>query len=227
VNPSYRGAAFFDVDKTILPGVSAEMLFAKGLLNGALPGRFAWFSFLIEAIRLLPRGLTIARKANKAYLAGADPEDVRVWGRKLFDQQVEPRLGGSGEEWIARERRRGRAIVLLSGMPDLLLEPFAARFRPDLAIGTPLEVGANGRLTGRHAGPHPYGVAKLVIAKGLAEENGWDPKDCSAYGDHASDAYVLGWAGEAFAVDPDDGLRREAERHGWTILATSNDPAIS
>ncbi len=109
-------------------------------------------------------------------------------------------------------------------MPDLLLEPFAGRFGAEIAIGTPLEVGANGRLTGRRAGPHPYGAAKLVIARGMAEEHGWEARACSAYGDHATDAYLLAWAGEAFAVDPDSGLRREAERRGWTILENARAP---
>lgn len=213
-----RGGAFFDVDKTLLPGVSAEMLFVRGLLKGTVPGRFAWIPFLIEGVRLLPGGFTVARKANKAYLAGSCPDDVRVWARKLFDQQIAPRLGDRADLWIARERARGRSIILLSGMPELLLEPFVDRFRPDLAIGTPLAVDGRGRLTGQRSGPHPYGVAKLVIARGIADEHGWLPADCSAYGDHWSDAHILGWAGEAYAVDPDEGLRREALLRGWTIL---------
>jgi HAD superfamily hydrolase (TIGR01490 family) len=212
------GAAFFDVDKTLLPGVSAEMLLVRGLLKGAIPGRFRWFPFLAEWIRLLPQGTTVARKANKAYLAGSRLEEVRAWARKLFDEEISPRLGPRADEWIARERARGRAIVLLSGMPDLLLEPFAERFHSDLAIGTPLEVGANDRLTGRRAGLHPYGAAKLAIARAIVQDRGWDPKECSAYGDHASDAHLLEWVGEAFAVDPDEKLRREAVRRGWTII---------
>jgi putative phosphoserine phosphatase/1-acylglycerol-3-phosphate O-acyltransferase len=212
------GAAFFDVDKTLLPGVSAEMLLVRGLLKGTIPGRFQSLPFLVEWLRLLPQGITVARKANKAYLAGAQPDEVRAWARKLFDEQITPRLGLRAGEWIALERARGRAIVLLSGMPDLLLEPFAERFRSDLAIGTPLEVGASGRLTGRRAGLHPYGAAKLAIARAIVDDRGWDPIACSAYGDHASDAYLLAWVGEAFAVDPDERLRREAVRRGWTIL---------
>ena len=213
-----KGGAFFDVDKTLLPGVSAEMLLVRAMLKGTVPGRFRWLPFLAEWLRLLPQGVTIARKANKAYLAGALPDEVRGWARKLFDEQIAPRLGLRAGEWIERERARGRAIVLLSGMPDLLLEPFADRFRPDLAIGTPLEVGAEGKLTGRRAGLHPYGVSKLVIARAIAGERAWDPLACSAYGDHASDAHLLGWVGEAFAVDPDERLRTEAARRGWTIV---------
>ncbi len=211
------GAAFFDVDRTLLPGVSAEMLLARGLLRGTFPGRFRWLPFLIEALRLLPNGVTIARKANKAYLAGAAAEEVRVWGERLFASEILPRLDPAREDWVEDERGRGRAIVLLSGMPDILLTPFARRFRADHAIGTPLEIDARGRLTGRRAGPHPYGEAKLEIARRLARRNGWDPARCSAYGDHASDVRLLEWVGEAHAVDPDARLRRESLRRGWTI----------
>lgn len=212
------GAAFIDVDKTLLPEVSAEMLLVRGMIKGTIPGRFRWLPFLAEWLRLLPHGPVVARKANKGYLAGSRPAEVRAWARQLFDEQIEPRLGLRGTGWIERERAKRRAVVLLSGMPELLLEPFAERFGSDLAIGTPLEVGADGRLTGRRAGLHPYGAAKLAIARAIAEEHGWESRDCSAYGDHESDRYLLEWVGEPFAVDPDERLRLEAVRKGWTII---------
>jgi len=159
------------------------------------------------------------RKANKAFLSGVAPEEVRAWGERIFADSIGPRLvHDPGIAWVEHERGLGRAIVLLTGMPDLLLDPFIRRFSADLAIGTPLEVDGRGRLTGRRAGPHPYGKAKLEIARALCEKHGWDPHSCSAYGDHASDVSLLEWAGEAYAVDPDKGLRRIAQSRGWTVL---------
>ncbi|MDM7914232.1 MAG: HAD family hydrolase [Candidatus Eisenbacteria bacterium] len=215
---TFRGGAFFDVDKTLLPGVSVEALLARRLLLRRLPGRFRLLPFLIEGARLLPQGLVVARKANKAYLRGATPTELRSWGERLFQEEVAPRLGERGRRWVERERAAGRAIVLLTGMPEILLEPLAAFFRADLAVGTPLEVDRRGRFSGRRSGPHPYGSAKLEIARALASERGWLAEDCVAYGDHASDAALLAWAGKAYAVDPDAGLRRAAQAHGWTIL---------
>jgi HAD superfamily hydrolase (TIGR01490 family) len=213
-----KGAAFFDVDKTLLPGTSMEMLLARALLRREVAGRFAWLPFIAEWMRLLPHGPTIARKANKAYLKGARPEDVRTWAEEIFERSVRPRLGERGLEWIANERGRGRAIVLLTGMPDLLMAPLVRAFSPDLAAATVLEVGADGLLTGRRLGLHPYGRAKLTIARDLAEKNGWDLALSSAYGDHASDAYILAAVGEALAVDPDHRLRRLAHLRGWKVL---------
>jgi putative phosphoserine phosphatase/1-acylglycerol-3-phosphate O-acyltransferase len=213
-----RGAAFFDVDKTLLPGVSTEALLVKELLRGRLPGRFHLGAFFAETLRLLPQGLTVARKANKAYVAGATPEQVARWGETIFRSHVAPRLGTRGKRWIEREREHGRAIVLLTGMPELMLRPFALHFASDFAVGTELEVAPDGRLTGRLAGPHPYGEVKREIAERLAGQNGWPATACSAYGDHGTDEILLAWVGEAYAVDPDPALRRSAQRHGWTIL---------
>lgn len=215
---NYPAAAFFDVDRTLLPGVSAEMLFVRALLRREIPGRFRIFPFLAEWIRLLPNGFKTARKANKAYLAGAKPDEIRQWGEHLFTARIEPRLGKRGRIWIEKERTHGRAIVLLSGMPEPLLGPFIRHFAADFSIGTPLEVDASDTLTGRRAGPHPYGRTKLEIAQQLAEIHGWSLSECSAYGDHASDAFLLGSVGQAYAVDPDPQLRNEAQRRGWPIL---------
>ena len=213
-----QAAAFFDVDKTLLPGTSTEMLFVHALLHREIPGRFRIWPFIAEALRLLPKGLTIARKANKAYLAGSTLEEVRRRGRFLFETKIEPRLGDRGRIWIEKERKRDRAIVLLTGMPEPLVEPFAQHFGADFSVATPLEITPDGRLTGRRAGPFPYGRTKLEIAQRLADEHGWRLPDCSAYGDHASDAALLGAVGEAYAVDPDPRLLREARQRGWTIL---------
>lgn len=219
--PVTQGGAFFDVDKTLLPGVSFEMLFVRALLRGRLPRRFHVLAFLIETLRLLPQGLTIARKANKGYLRGTTPSDLREWGETVFLKEVEARLGQQGRLWVRRERRDGRSIILLSGMPELLLEPFTRFFGADIAIGTPLAVDAKGRLTGRRSGPHPYGVRKREIARRVASEHAWKPEDCSAYGDHSTDAHLLDWVGHPYAVDPDPGLLRRAQQEGWAILRSS------
>jgi HAD superfamily hydrolase (TIGR01490 family) len=218
VGTDHRSAAIFDVDRTLLPGVSAEMLLVRALLRGELPGRFRFLPFLMEWIRLLPRGFKIARKANKAYLAGSTLDQVRDWGERIFATKIEPRLGKRGRTWIQREREHGREIILMTGMPEPLLEPFTRYFAADLAVGTPLAIDQHGRITGKRAGPHPYGRTKLEIARQLAQAHGWRLPDCSAYGDHASDTALLSAVGEAYAVDPDSRLRREAQRRGWTIL---------
>ncbi|MBD3161590.1 MAG: HAD-IB family hydrolase [Candidatus Eisenbacteria bacterium] len=211
------GFAFFDVDGTLLPRTSAEKILARALLRRETPGRFRILPFLLEAVRLLPRGATVARKANKAYLKGATADEVRAWGERLFSERIALLLDDWGAALVSEERERGRRIVLLTGMPDLLLEPFARRFEADAAIGTALETDRAGRLTGRRAGPHPYGPAKREIARSFAAEHGAELGDCSAYGDHASDAVLLGEVGEPHAVDPDRGLERIARRHGWSI----------
>jgi phosphoserine phosphatase len=109
-------------------------------------------------------------------------------------------------------------------MPDLLLGPYRRHFGADVAVGSELEVAASGRLTGRLAGPHPYGVVKLEMAQRLAEQHGWPAAACSAYGDHGTDALLLAWAGGAYAVDPDPALRAAARQHGWRILEGDDAP---
>jgi HAD superfamily hydrolase (TIGR01490 family) len=213
----FKSAAFFDVDRTLIPGTSMEWILARSLIGKEIPGRFAWVPFLIEGLRLLPYGLSVARKANKGYLAGARPDDVRAWAEAVFERHIRSRLGPEGHEWIGAERARDRAIILITGMPDLMIGPILRTYQPDLAIATVLESKNDGRLSGRRASVHPYGRVKLKIAQDLALRHGWDLTRCSAYGDHATDAHILAGVGEPNAVDPDKRLRRLALLRGWPI----------
>ena len=52
-------------------------------------------------------------------------------------------------------RRAGDVLVIATGSPRLVVERLAAEHcPPDLVIGTELELAADGRLTGRLAGPN-------------------------------------------------------------------------
>ncbi len=112
----------------------------------------------------------------------------------------------------------GERLVLASGSLEPLVSAFArclgeATGRPVEALGTPLEV-AQGRLTGRLAGPVSAGQAK---ARRVHEFLGSERLSV-AYGDSVDDVPLLLLSDAPVAVYPDDELRTMAQDLGWAVL---------
>src|SRR5258707_13667801 len=71
-----RVAAFFDIDGTLVPEPSLERrLFRELRRTHAMPS-MNYARWGMEAVRLLPRGLTAIAHGNKSYLRGLREEQI-------------------------------------------------------------------------------------------------------------------------------------------------------
>lgn len=87
-------------------------------------------------------------------------------------------------------------------------------------IATEAKRDGQGRILSLIEGDNCYGPAKLrriegwMAAQGIARGGA----HVRAYSDHVSDAPLLGWADEGFAVNAHGPLRRLAAERGWPLL---------
>ena len=84
------------------------------------------------------------------------------------------------------------------------------------AMGTVAE-HVDGVYTGRLVGDMLHGPAKAEAIKALAEREGLDLAECSAYSDSYNDLPMLRLVGDPCAINPDARLRAHARAHGWRI----------
>jgi HAD superfamily hydrolase (TIGR01490 family) len=144
-------------------------------------------------------------------------------GDELFDwiveQRVVPNLRTDVMEILRDHQAQGHVVTLVSGSPQELLEPMAARLGIAHVLGTPLET-REGRYTGKMAGSVTMSEGKVNALERWLGESGLqiDWPDSYAYGDGHTDAYLLQRVGHPVAVYPDDGLRAIAEERGWRII---------
>lgn len=85
------------------------------------------------------------------------------------------------------------------------------------AVGTRSEI-ADGRYTGRLAGPFCYREGKVAEIARLAAERGYDLAGSTAYSDSISDLPFLTAVGNPVAINPDKELRAYAGAHGWRTI---------
>jgi HAD superfamily hydrolase (TIGR01490 family) len=214
-------AAFFDLDGTLVARPSLERRFFRMLQYRRGIAAKNYWRWLLEAVRLAPRGLRAALHGNKMYLQGVAADRLGKGGLNPA-----PTFFGPGLGRVAWHARQGHTIAIVSGTLEPLAKEAALAIEGELrAIGalsgirvcaTRLEE-IDGRWTGRVWGEPMFGEAKARAAKRLAEEMGLDLGRCYAYGDSLQDRWLMEAVGRPVAVNPSNDLAAIAGKHGWPV----------
>ena len=214
-------AAFFDVDKTLLPG-SSLYLFARGLyrrgfytLRDVVGFAFGQLTFRLTGAEGR-RGMEAARESALAFVEGKRRSDLIQLGHDIVVEVIGPRIYPGMRRVIEAHRAGGDRTYLVTAAPRELAQGIAAYLGMDDALGSEAEL-VDGVYTGRMLGPVLHGAAKLEAARQLAAEQGFDLRDCSAYSDSVNDRPLLEGVGHPVAVNPDHTLRRLAAERGWPV----------
>ena len=239
-----RVAAFFDLDGTLMPRPSMEKRFFWMLRYRGLIGSRNYSYWLAEALRLARRGIIQMMHANKMYLRGVRVNeaccgtDIRVrlrakneagrdGERRTQAGMTDPPFYPEAIERVAWHAECGHVVVIVSGT----LEPLAERAARVLEA----ELGARGcmgkvrvcatrleekheRWTGRIVGEAMFGEAKARAVRRIAAEANLDLERCFAYGDSASDWWMLEAVSRPAAVNPSKDLAQIASRNSWPVL---------
>ncbi len=121
---------------------------------------------------------------------------------------------------IAEDKAAGRRLVLATASYRFYVAPIAERLGFDDVIATGSVMGLDDRIRARIDGENNYGPAKLRLIESWLKTEGLDRGGVKVrfYSDHVSDAPVLEWADEPFAVNPSAKLRHLARARGWPLL---------
>jgi len=245
---SGRVAAFFDLDGTLTALPSLEKKFFRMLRYRRAIRAKNYFSWLREATRLMPRGISAILQANKMYLRGVQvfdergegDGDVSCWhtdglqaeGQASAPPRRNPRLPvppffAQAIERVAWHAKQGHEIVMISGTLEPLARGAARAMETELAVrGITLTIrvfatrleAMDGRWTGRVLGEAMFGEAKARAAKRLAEEMRLDLGRCYAYGDSLNDRWLMAAVGRPAAVNSSKDLADMARTRGWPVL---------
>jgi HAD superfamily hydrolase (TIGR01490 family) len=215
-------AAFFDCDKTLIPGSSLYLL-ARGLYERDfvrvrdLLG-WAWGQFAYRALGTERMGMAgnIQEQALE-YVKGHHRDELLAIGREIAEERILPRVYEDIARVIAEHNAAGEETWLVTAAPQELAEVIAEGLGMTGALGTRGEIDDAGYFTGRLAGELLHGPEKAKAASALAAERSFDLAECSAYSDSRNDLPLLELVGHAHAVNPDHELRRIARTRGWPI----------
>lgn len=216
-----QGAVFSDVEGTLVRGSLPRMFLATGHQLGIFsPWQRAQIGALRQAEQRVPRLMRpLQLTALLVALHGQPTERVQRWIEATVPQlmqQIKPAM----LQHVREHQAANRPLILVSGALHNAVVRFAAELGGQ-GEGTKVQQRA-GRYRARLDGAICQGQAKAARAQAVLQAHGFDPAQCYAYGDTASDIPFLAVFGHPHAVDPDAPLLQAAQRRGWPILRTQS-----
>lgn len=213
------GAAFFDLDRTLLKNASGplitEALIAAGLVNErTLPAQQAIYRVFDVIGESLP-SIGLARAAALA-AKGWSIDTMRAAGQAAAEN-LEKAVAPYAHPIIAEHKAAGRPLVIATTTPYELIKPLADLLGFDDVVATRY-AHADGVLTGALEGGFVWSRGKLDAVKQWAGEHGVDLDESFAYSDSIYDTPLLGAVGHPFAVNPDPRLQLFATVRRWPVL---------
>ncbi len=220
LRPVGRSAAFFDLDKTVI-ATSSALAFGKpfyrdGLITKRDVVKAAFAQFVFKRAGADEQTMLRTRDYVAELCKGWKVDQVKQIVNETLHELIEPYIYAEAAQLIEEHQAAGRDIVLVSASGEEMVQPIGAQLGVTEVIATRMKV-ADGRYTGE-IDFYAAGPAKVDAVRKLAAERGYDLDDCYAYSDSVSDVPLLGAVGHPNAVNPDKGMRREANERGWPIL---------
>lgn len=214
-----RGAAFFDLDRTLLAGASGEVFAAAmreaGLVPRSLPGESALYALFDAVGETLP-SMALARGAARL-AKGRQRSAVQQ-----VAESVAPTLAGMVQPMaaavFAEHRAAGRQLVLATTTPFDLVAPLAAALGLDGVVATRYGVDADGRYDGTIDGPFVWSTGKLAAVRAWAAAHGVDLAASHAYSDSVYDTPLLSAVGFPHVVNPDPRMVLMAAARRWPTV---------
>ncbi|MEA2406432.1 MAG: hypothetical protein QOE69_551, partial [Thermoleophilaceae bacterium] len=214
------GAAFFDLDKTLIEGSSAfhfgRAAYKAGMVSRRQLASDAWANVKFRLHGSTDQGTDELRERILDSIAGQRVVDLSRMGPDIL-AGILPLLYREVLDEAYAHQDAGRRAFIVTAASQELADVLAHVLVLDGGVGMRSEV-RDGVYTGRPAGPFTYREGKAEAIRQVAAEEGFDLAESWAYSDSESDLPMLRTVGHPVAVNPDAELLRVARAEGWQVM---------
>jgi HAD superfamily hydrolase (TIGR01490 family) len=213
------GAAFFDLDRTLLSRSSSLALAGPFRRRGLIGRRQLAKAAIAQAVfvRFGAGQARVGQTADSAMsvLRGLRVDDMREIAAEAWEPVLRPLVYREAVDLAASHADRGEPVYLVSAALQEVVETIAGKLGLDGALASRAEV-SEGVYTGRLE-RRLYGPSKAEALKELAGAKDLDLASSTAYSDSHTDLPFLEAVGYPIVVNPDRELRRIAAERGWPV----------
>jgi HAD superfamily hydrolase (TIGR01490 family) len=219
-----RHLAIYDMDKTI----TATPTWTRFLVHAAR-SRAPWRLALLPLVGVAGLGYLLKlidraglKQLSQRLLLGralalADLETV---AETFAAAEIASGVLHGARERIEADRAAGYRLVMATASHGYYAAAIARHLGFDDVVATQARRDGQGRILSLIEGDNCYGPVKLRMVESWMQRAGIARDDIHvrAYSDHVSDAPLLEWADEGFAVNAHGPLRALAAARGWPLL---------
>lgn len=221
MNDKPTRAAFFDLDRTLIPGSSLFLLaraaYERDMFRVRDILRFGWGQAMFRLRGEVERNMEKSRNSTLDFVTGKSQSELLQMGREIVEERIIPRVYEDIVRVIETHQDRGDLTFLVTAAPIELAGTISRELGMTGAVATVSEVDDAGYYTGRLSGEVMHGPAKAKAVEEVAAEHGINLADSSAYSDSINDLPLLEAVGDPHAVNPEHELKRIARLRGWPI----------
>jgi putative phosphoserine phosphatase/1-acylglycerol-3-phosphate O-acyltransferase len=212
------GAAFFDLDRTLLRGASGpiigEALKTAGVTDRSIPGEQLVYK-LYDLFGENRPSMEVTKRAVR-FASGWVRSQVQEAGELAADA-LAASLQPFARPIFDEHRAAGRPLVLATTTPYDLVKPLADALGFDAVVATRYGE-ADGKYDGTLDGEFVWGPGKLRAIQTWAVETGIDLAESWAYSDSFYDLPMLGAVKHPVAVNPDPRMLVVALLRRWPVV---------
>ncbi|MGQ0832875.1 MAG: HAD-IB family hydrolase [Microthrixaceae bacterium] len=212
------GAAFFDLDRTLLRGASGPVIGAAlkqaGVTDRSIPGEQIVYR-LYDILGENRPSMEVTRRAVR-FASGWVRSQVQEAG-KIAAEALADTIQPFARPIFDEHRAAGRALVLATTTPYDLVKPLADALGFDDVVAT--RYGEkDGAYDGTLDGEFVWGAGKLRAIQAWASEHGVDLDASWAYSDSFYDVPMLGAVRNPVVVNPDPRMLVVALLRRWPVV---------
>jgi HAD superfamily hydrolase (TIGR01490 family) len=213
-------AAFFDLDRTLIKR-SSVLALAGTFRRRGLISRLDLVKSALWQVLFVLRGASAERVRSAAedgmkILNGFSVAEMQHLVGDAMETVLRPLVYEEPLRLVERHRARGERVYIVSATLQEIVQHIADDLGFDGAIGSTCEV-VGGVYTGRTLRA-AHGAGKAEALRTLADAEGFDLAESTAYSDSYSDVPFLEAVGHPVAANPDRKLRRIAAERGWPVV---------
>lgn len=219
-----RHLAIYDMDKTI----TATPTWTRFLLHAART-RAPWRLALLPAVGAVALAylakridrVRLKQIAQRLMLGRAlAPAEIERVAESFAEAEAERGVLHGARARIEADRTAGYMLVMATASHGYYAGAIARRLGFDHVVATQAKRDARGHFLSLIEGSNCYGPEKLRMIEDWmrAQTIDRDKVHIRAYSDHVSDAPLLEWADEGFAVNAHGPLKALARTRGWAEL---------
>ena len=210
-------AAFFDLDRTLLTGFSANA-FMKGRIKSGEMSRQELLASVAAFVNYMLGDREFSNMVATSTKALKDiPEhSFDELSEEIYEKHLASSVYPEARELVKAHQRKGHTLVIVSSATPYQIKPLARELGIKHVLCTRFEV-KDGLFTGNVLRPTCWGQGKAHYASLLAEQEALEFDKSYFYTDSMEDLPLLELVGKPRPLNPDHKLAAHAADHNWPV----------